>query len=129
MPYADPEILFATWAATTLDVKTWADPKLPPRWDFTAPIAHVQRAPGDGDRVLTLDSALLDVDVYAALADNARAVAELVRSTARLQLPGHTTPEGVFVKAVETVMGPVWLPDPAVFKRSATYRLILHSPL
>lgn len=127
MSYADAETLLASWLGETLTIKTWADPKLPPRWDFDAPIAHIQRAPGGGDAELTLDAAIVDVDVYANVADNARTVAELIRKAIRVTLPSFTTPEGVFVKSTGTVMAPVWLPDSAVYKRSATYSLVLHT--
>lgn len=127
--YADAETLLAAWLHTTLNIKTWVDPKLPPRWDYTSPLTHIQRSPGDGDTALTLDTAVLDVDVYAALADNARVTAERIRRAVRLELPLHTTADGTFIQSAQTVMAPVWLSDPAVFRRSATYRLFLHSPL
>ena len=127
--YADVETFLAEWLKTTLTIKTWADPKLNEEWRYEAPLTHVQRAPGEGDNALTLDSALLDLDTYAARADHARMVAEQIRYAIRVVLPLHTAPSGLFIKATQTVMAPVWLPDPRVYRRSATYRLILHSPL
>lgn len=123
--YTDAELFLAEWLHTQLDVKTWADPRLPEGWRFEAPLIHVQRSPGEGDTRLTLDAALIDVDVYAATAANARAVAERVRSAIRFTLPTHTG-GGVFVTGTQTVTAPAWLPDPAVFRRTATYRLYLH---
>lgn len=128
--YVDAELFLAGWLKDTLNIKTWADPKLNEGWRYEAPITHVQRAPGEGDTALTLDSALLDVDTLAARADHARATAEQVRYAIRVLLPGYTHPDnGLFVKSTQTLMAPVWLPDPKVYRRSATYRLILHSPL
>ncbi|MEU3452177.1 hypothetical protein ABZ671_00840 [Micromonospora sp. NPDC006766] len=125
--YADPELLVSQWLHERLDgCKMWADPELPPDWPFTAPIGHVQRGPGEGDTVLTLDSALLDIDFYAKNADHARQMAGRARDELRLHLPGHTWPSGVTVSAVGTVTAPFWAPDPSVYKRSATYRVVFH---
>jgi hypothetical protein len=124
--YAEPETLIAGWLHEQLDVKTWADPALPDGWNYTAPIVHVQRGVGEGDPALTLDVALLDVDVYAALPDNARAVAELVRARMRLTLPRHVFPGGVFVQAVTCTSAPAWLPTGGPARRGATYRAVLH---
>ena len=124
--YGDPETLLAGWLAGR-DIKAWADPVLPPRWDFTAPIAHVQRSPGGGDEFLTLDAATVDVDVYAADADNARTVAARIWTDVRLHLPRSTVGE-MFISGTRTISAPYWLPDPAVYRRSATYRMLLRFP-
>lgn len=124
--YADAETLIAEWLRGQLGVKTWADPELPDRWDYTAPLVHIQRSPGEGDGVITLDTPLLDVDVYAKVADNARVTAELVRAAFRLDLPHHTFGNGVFVQAVTCLSAPTWLPASGVFRRGATYRPVLH---
>ena len=126
MWYADPELLVSAWVGEQVGHKTWADPRLPANWKFTAPIGHFQRGQGEGDTQLTLDVVLLDVSWYAADADHARECAELTRSELRLNLPLHTFPSGVFVKSVQTVMAPCWLPDPSVYRRGATYRIFLH---
>lgn len=125
--YADPELLVAEWLRDTLDLKTWADPRLPERWDDSAPLAHVQRTPGGGDTRLTLDAAVLDIEVYSAIADNARTTAGLIWSAMRLRLPRHTTESGAFVTGVTTLVAPQWLPDPKYFRRSATYGVWVHS--
>jgi hypothetical protein len=124
--YADPELMISAWLGSRLGgVKVWADPMLPANWSFTAPIGHVQRGAGEGDTALTLDAVLLDVDWYAATADHARTMAEKCRTELRLNLPLHTFPNGVLVKAVDTLMAPCWGPDPTVFRRMASYRVIL----
>lgn len=128
MAYADAETFLAAWLIETLSIRTWADPNLKPDWKYEAPVHHIQRAPSEGDATLTLDGAVLDIDTYAAVAANAREEAEVVRHAIRVTLPHHTTDDGVFVQATQTVMAPVWLPDPKVFRRSATYRLFLHTP-
>lgn len=126
MQYGDPELLISAWCGARLGKKTWADPRLPDNWRFTAPIGHFQRGQSGGDTALTLDAVLLDVSWYAADADQAREAAELTRSELRLNLPLHTFASGVFVKSVQTVMAPCWLPDPSVYRRGATYRIFLH---
>jgi hypothetical protein len=123
--YADPETLLATWVHDHLTVKTWADPTLPSNERYLAPIAHIQRAPGTGEVALSLDDVQLDVDVYAAKADHARDTAGAIWSAMVLTLPLTTLPGGIFVKRVSAVP-PYWTPDPRVFRRSATYRVILH---
>lgn len=127
--YADPELLVSAWLHERLSHKMWADPRLPADWPFTAPLGHVQRGQDTGDSVLTLDAAILDVDFYAKVADHARQAAEQARNALRLHLPGHTWPTGVTVSAVDTVTAPFWAPDPNVYRRSATYRVVLHGML
>jgi hypothetical protein len=124
--YADPELLVSAWLGERLDAKVWADPRLPDNWSFNAPIGHVQRGAGEGDTVLTLDAAIIDVDWYAKNADHARELAERSRFELRTNLPLHTFPGGFFCMAVQTVTAPFWAPDPTVFRRSATYRVVLH---
>jgi len=132
MDYADAETRIADWLKTRLHpvenhaVKMWADPRLPQNWPFTAPIGHVQRGPGEADAALTLDSCLLDIDYYAKNADHARRVAEQTRGLIRLVLPRFTWPDGVTVSGTATISPPFWIPDPSVYRRSATYRVILH---
>jgi hypothetical protein len=136
--YADPEVLIQTWLHEQTAAKTWADPRLPGNWSFTAPLVHVQRGQDFGDERLSLDIALIDIDVYGKDPDHTRALAEQVRGLMRLALPLHTFDSGVFVKAVFTVMAPTWLPyrdpggstrqaiDPNIARRGSTYRVVLH---
>lgn len=127
--YADAETLVAGWLHERVGQKTWADPRLPGNYPFTAPIGHIQRGAGGGDTAITLDSVILDVDWYAKDADHARRAAEQTRAELRLNLPLYTFDNGIFCKAVFTVTAPFWAPDPTVFRRSATYRVILHGML
>lgn len=137
--YGDPELLVADWLGDRLgDVKVWADPNLPDNWRFTAPLVHVQRGQDFGDETLSLDVALLDVNVYSVVADHARALGEQIRTLIRLTLPRHTFASGLFVTGTQTVLAPCWLPfrDPGasnrsavstgVARRGATYRVVLH---
>ncbi|GAB7053127.1 hypothetical protein [Catenuloplanes indicus] len=126
--HADVETLLAEWLAVRFDgwlrTKMWTDPRLPDNWQFAAPLVHIQRT-GDGDTRLTLDAAIVDIDVYARIADNARQVAERVRSEVRLHLPQHVA-GGVVVQATQTITAPAWRPDPTAFRRGATYRVFVH---
>jgi hypothetical protein len=124
--YADPELLVSKWLATRLGIKVYVDPVLPANSWAMAPVAHMLRGRDQGDTQLTLDVALLDVDVYAANADHARQTAENIRGVLRLELPGHTFLNGVAVSGVTTVMAPCWTPDPKIYRRSASYRVVLH---
>jgi hypothetical protein len=85
----------------------------------------VQRSPGITDAPLTLDIAVLDIDVYAAVADHARQAANAIKTAMLLHLPRTTFGNGVFVQAV-TGGSPAWAPDPAVYKRTAAYTVTLH---
>lgn len=127
--YADPELTLAEWLHTQLDIKTWADPRLPDNWRYTAPIAHVQRGAGVGSVPLSLDDVTLDIDVYAANADHARATADAIWSAMVFTLPATTFASGVFVTSSTATMQPIWAPDPKIYRRSATYRVILHGVL
>ncbi len=127
MEYADAETRIAGWLGDQLTgFKLWADPVLPHNWNFTAPIGHVQRSPGEGDAALTLDSAILDVGWYAADADKARKLAERTRWLIRFELPKFTWADGVTVNGTSTITAPFWGADPSVYRRSASYRVILH---
>jgi hypothetical protein len=127
--YADPELLVGRWINTELGVKVCVDPRLPHNAWATAPIAHIQRGAGFGAAALTLDDVTLDVDVYSAVADHARETAAEIWAAMTLQLPRLTLPGSIFVKKVECPMPPIWAPDPKIFRRSASYRLVLHGLL
>ena len=121
--YADPERLVADWLHTQLGCKMWAEPHLPQRWTFDAPIGLVQRGQGLGDTRLTLDTALVDVDFYAQVADHVRDLAEQARYQLRVRLPLTTLTGGVLVTAVDTVSAPAWAPDPDAYRRAAAYQI------
>lgn len=125
--YADPELLVGQWIRDTLNIKVWNDPRPPPNRAFTAPLAHVLRAPSGNPAPLTIDDMLLDCDVYASVADHARDTAARIWSAMTLQLPKTTFANGAFVKASTASTPPFWSPDPKVYRRSATYRVILHA--
>lgn len=124
--YADPELLVSGWLKDTLDIVVRADPNLrSDSWNL-APVVHLQRGPGGFDAPVTIDDVLLDCDVYSAVADHARATAHRIWAAMTLDLPGHTFDSGAFVKKVKAQPPPFWGPMQKGFRRSATYRVILH---
>lgn len=124
--YADPEQLVGTWLQQQTGLQVHIDPDITQFMPFNAPAGHIQRAAGEGDTVLTLDSVLIDVDWYAEYADHARDAAHQTWNLLRLSLPLHTFDSGVFVKSVATVSAPSWAPATGIYRRSAAYRVILH---
>lgn len=123
--YAEPELLISAWLNQTTGMKVFADPKLPGNMHFTAAFNHLQRAPGTDDLALSLDEPLFDVDTYAAEADHARTAAHQIWQAMVFQLPRTTLPGGIFVKRVKA-SPPCWAPDPQVYRRTASYRVLLH---
>lgn len=124
--YADPELLVGDWIRDTLGIVVREDPNLRHDSWSLAPVAHIQRSPGGFGAPLTIDDVLLDVDVYAATADHARATAGRIWAAVTLDLPLHTFSNGAFVKAATVQTAPFWGPITKGFRRSATYRVILH---
>lgn len=124
--YGDPEVLIGRWLQTLLDVKVRADPGLPDQWKYTAPLVHVQRGQSAGGLALTLDDVTLDVDVYAENADHARKTAQDVCTAIEFRLRHTTFVNGVTVTHAAALTRPMWAPDPAPYRRTAAYRIILH---
>ncbi len=58
--------------------------------------------------------------------DTARDYAHQAWNLLRLTLPLHTFDNGVFCTGVQTVTAPFWGPATGVYRRSASYRVILH---
>ncbi|GGN39477.1 hypothetical protein FHR83_006713 [Actinoplanes campanulatus] len=123
--YADPELIISEWLATVTGLKIWCDPNLPPNLRFTAAFNHLQRAPGTDDLAVSLDEPLFDVDTYAAEAAHARNAAHTIWQAMTFLLPRHTFANGIFVKRVKA-SPPCWSPDPTVYRRTASYRVLLH---
>jgi hypothetical protein len=91
------------------------------------PVIEVTRF-GGSDEVIVLDSANIDVDVYAATRDAARTLGEQVRTALRLHLPGYAS-AGAAVQSVTTISAPRWVPyDNTSLRRfNAAYRITIHS--
>jgi hypothetical protein len=91
------------------------------------PVIEVTRF-GGSDEVIVLDSANIDVDVYAATRDAARTLGEQVRTALRLHLPGYAS-AGAAVQSVTTISAPRWVPyDNTNLRRfNAAYRITIHS--
>lgn len=125
MAYIDVELLLTTWIHATRGVKCVTE--LPSNLADVLPVVQVQRIAG-ADVELTLDQAVVDIDVYAADRASARLLADQVRHDMRLNLHGYTGGGGV-VALVEVASGPHWLPyDNTNLRRyQASYRVTVHS--
>lgn len=91
------------------------------------PVIEVTRF-GGSDDVIVLDSANIDIDVYAATRDAARTLGEQVRTALRLHLPGYAS-AGAAVQSVTTISAPRSVPyDNTNLRRfNAAYRITIHS--
>lgn len=92
---------------------------------------------GGSDDLLVLDTANIDIDVYAAATNTvggassrsaAETLAEQVRTALRLHLPGVSTGGG-FVASVTTISAPRWVPydNTALRRFVASYRITIRS--
>ncbi len=124
--YPDGEALVSRWLHEQTGAQVYDDPDISQYMPFREPVAHVQRAAGEGDTRLTLDSMILDVDWFAEVADRAREYARQAWSLLRFELPLTTFDNGIFVTGVQTISAPSWAPATGVYRRSAAYRVILH---
>lgn len=82
---------------------------------------------GGGDRTITLDTARVSIDAFAADEDTAEALGETVRAAMRTKLHGYTF-QGAVVGTVQTFSGPQLLPwdAPSVFRAGASYQIVTH---
>lgn len=125
MAYCDVELLLITFITAKRSVRCGVDTPA----DLTAlPVVVVRRLPAGGDQTLTLDQAIVDVDVYHQDRASSRLLSEQIRSDLRLRLNGYTSGGGT-VARVETAAAPGWVPydNTALRKFTATYRITVHS--
>lgn len=125
MAYVDVELMLTTYIRTRQ--ACGAVTELPANLTAAVPVAVVRRIAG-GDEQLTLDQAIVDVDVYAADRAAARLLSDQIRSDFRLHLTGYISGGGVVAK-VETINGPFWVPydNTNVRRYTAGYRVTVHS--
>lgn len=131
MAYADVEVMLRDWldtnTASGVTVIVQPDDGLPTDLTYLLPLIAVQRI-GGLDDTLSLDTATVDVDVFAATHGTAKTLAEQVRSLMRLTLPG-TTSGGLTVARVRTGTAPTgrdWQAQ-SIHLVSATYELVAHA--
>ena len=100
--------------------------EVPPNLTHAVPLLTVVRF-GGADTAVTIDKPNVQVDVFAATADTAEALAEELRTAMRVKLPKYTY-GGAVVGRVETMSGPQLLPwsSTAVWRVSARYQLTVH---
>jgi hypothetical protein len=125
MAFVDVELMLTTYIRTRQGCTAAVD--VPANLVAAVPVAVVRRIAG-ADTILTLDQAVVDVDVYAADRAAARLLSDQIRSDFRLHLSGYVFGGGVVAK-VETSSGPVWVPydNTNVRRYTATYRVTVHS--
>lgn len=132
MSYVDAETALINWLrpryATATPAITFND-ELPYNLNFVTPLVVVERVAG-GDDVITLDRAVVDVDVFHLSKGLAKALARQLLADIRGSLPGKALGAAT-VSRVETVSGPTkaaW-DDTRMRRITASYRLYLHQPL
>lgn len=127
--FPDIEVLVVAYLKTKTGKRTVTD--LPSVDDLAAalPLYRVTRVSGE-DSNFRLDHPIIDVDVFAATRGTASLMSRQALDLLRNHLPWEDSvqPTGV-VTAVETVIGPRWLPDPNPNLRrfSASYEITLHT--
>lgn len=133
MAYGDVEELVRAWIDSVTDpgVTVIVEPAegLPADLAYRLPLVAVSRF-GGGDDVLTLDRAELDVDVFASTYQYARALAETLRLSLRLDLAGYTV-DGCTAARIRTLSAPRRLDWQAanIHRVNATYEIVTHSRL
>jgi hypothetical protein len=119
---ADVEDVLKLWAWRQLGLKACTE--LPPALETLLPVVQFTRLGGPDGRFT--ESPGVDVDVYAATYDEAKAIARQVRDGLR-QLRG-AQPSGAQVQSVRVDSGPSRRPteNPALRRVGATYTVYLH---
>lgn len=125
--YPDIEQLLVAYLKDVLDERVLTD--LPSDLDQILPVVRLTRVSGD-DNGFKLDRPIVDIDAYAADRAGAFGLARRVQALLLWELPTVSCPGGV-VTAVDTIVGPRWLPDTNVGLRrvQATYQFFAHAPI
>lgn len=131
MPFtglASAESLVRDWLATQFtDCRVVTE--LPANLASVVPLIQVVRF-GGADEFITIDTANIDIDVFASSRTEARLISEEVRTAVRLYLPGYIGyGAGGAVQSVTTISAPRWVPyDNTSLRRfTAAYRITIHS--
>lgn len=125
MAYVDVEAMLCTYITARRGCRTVTE--IPSDLAAELPLAQVQRIAG-ADTIITLDQAIVDVDVFAVDRASAHVLAEQIRTDFRTNLTGYRFGGGT-VALVETITGPGWLAyDNTNLRRyTASYRVTVHS--
>jgi hypothetical protein len=127
MPLASSDEVTVTWLQEQFpDARVCTE--TPANLLDVLPVIQVQTI-GGADQELPLDFATVDVDVFASGPIATSALAEQVRTSLRVTLPGKPV-AGAFVARVDTVVKPhyVYYSDDALLRRYvATYRMAIRS--
>lgn len=124
--YAIAETVLTTWLKAAFPLARVVT-ELPANLATVVPCIQVTRF-GGADDVITLDAAHIDIDCYTVDRTTARVLAEQVRTSLRLQLPGQIVAGGT-VALVSTISAPTWTPydNTALRRFVASYRVVIHS--
>lgn len=124
--YVSPRLLVKTWLKDVLGYPN-VSYRVPTNLTYVMPTVVVNRF-GGSDATLSLDTANMDIDVYAADEDAAEAQAEHIRRELRLHLTGYRFGRS-HVNKVETISAPQERPYDSratAWRYGGTYRLYLH---
>ena len=121
--FPDIELLLIGWLQPQFPAARFAT-ILPA--DITETTVHVTRISG-GNRSIRVDRPVVDIDVYAL--DHATAVSVALGIQALVKIARNVVTAYGVIQSAATVNGPRWLPEPnpALFRRSATYQLYVHA--
>jgi hypothetical protein len=94
--------------------------------DITETTVHVTRISGAA-RSVRVDRPIVDIDVYAL--DHETSVSVALAIEAQLRAARNVVADTGVLLSAATVSGPRWLPEPnpALWRRSATYELYVHA--
>ena len=132
MPYADVEKALVAWLPSHIgnpgEFLGRVVTELPDQFEEQLPVVQVARIPLGGDRVISFDDAVVDIEVYEANRGLALQLAEKVRTAMRTKLLGQTVNGAVFAR-VRCSSGPAMRPygNNAVRRAGATYDVTVHS--
>lgn len=124
--FADVEAILESVVGIQFPAARWVT-KNPADLTSDLPVIRGVRIGGSGS-ALTLDDALVDIDVFAATRPEAKALASQLRSYLTFKLPGYRY-LGAVVANVLTSVGPSERPygNANVSRIGATYQITLHN--
>lgn len=126
--YVSARALLKAWLKTVLGYENVIYTQ-PTNLKFLMPLIVVDRF-GGSDARLTMDTAHLDVDVFAPDDDTAEAHAETIRQAIRLRLPGYVYNNRAVVGQTRTLSAPThatWDSHSQVRRYVAAYQISLHT--
>lgn len=128
VPLADAELLLIGWLRTQFPSARVLT-ELPANLSGALPVIQVSRFGGSSDNYV-IDTANVDVDVFAASYGAASSLAGQIRSAILLHLPGYAM-AGAAVQSATDISAPRWLAydntTDGLRRFTAAYRITIHS--